>query len=117
MCYTEDVFHAKCNHWSAQPQVYHRCSAADQPDYHYICAEKKTTGSRREESFCKKCSFDAEKTFKDQGMWLSVSNKNGNTVAKKRSKLDGICTEQAGIPDLKDHEQKPLDFLSGRIGL
>jgi hypothetical protein len=117
MCYAEDIFYAKCNHWSAQPQVYHKCGAASQPDYHYTCHEKKTTGSRREDSFCMQCRFDPEKTFENQGTWLSVSNTNGKTVVKERFQLSGIMPERAGTPDLRADQRRPSDFLSGRVGL
>ena len=116
MCYTEDIFHAKCNHWSAQPRIYHKCTAASQPEYHYTCSQKKTTGSRREETFCKKCEFDPEKAFKNNSMWISVSNSNGRTVVKERTHLLGT-SQRSGTPDLRANERRPKGFLSGRVGL
>lgn len=117
MCYLEDIYHAKCNHWSAQPRIYHKCAAASQPDNHYSCSAKKTTGSKREDSFCKKCEFDPEKAFKGQGMWLSVTSSGHQPIAKKRFHLNGTAPQRAGTPDLKANERRPAGFLSGRMGL
>ena len=117
MCYTEDIFHAKCNHWAAQPRVYHKCAAAKHSDFHFSCSAKKTTGSRREESLCKKCEFDSENSFEGKGMWLSISSKKEKILVKQRYRLRGTWAERPGAPDLKVNQRQPEGFLSGRMGL
>ena len=113
MCATEDIFHAKCNHWSAKPRIYHKCSAAKD----YPCSEKKTFSSAREDSLCEQCQNDPEKAFKFKGTYISVSRSNGRMVVKKGVRCSSKPALTLGAVDVKENESLPKGFLSGRVGL
>jgi len=69
MCYVEDVYHTKCNHWAAERRTYHKCPAANVPGYRTECFNRKRCGSAQDDSWCKRCRFDVDK---EKGTWLSV---------------------------------------------
>jgi hypothetical protein len=84
MCYVEDVYHSQCGHWASQPQIYHRCSRVDKAlttienkaIIGRTCYNRKTCGSREEESRCKRCKLaDGEKL--QRGTCMSVFTEGG----------------------------------------
>lgn len=76
MCYLEDIYHTKCGHWSDRPRTYHRCpsgpafSASEPPS---PCYNRKSCGSRSEDSHCKRCRFMESGPPKIRGTYFSVS--------------------------------------------
>ena len=88
MCYVEDVYHARCGHWSNVPQVYHQCARVDSRRTSetsernnstvsgQTCYNRKTCGSRSEDSTCKRCvAADREKL--QRGTCMSVYSAGG----------------------------------------
>jgi hypothetical protein len=79
MCYIEDIYHSQCGHWSSKPQIYHHCSRGDKNlttnENNAIigrtCYNRKTCGSREEDSRCKQCKL-ADREKLQRGTCMSV---------------------------------------------
>lgn len=107
MCYVEDVFHARCGHWSSKPRISHACICAryvERPAYNsrnlhhflrryvtvpYDCKHKQSRGSvLDEETICDQCiarESGRRASERQVGMWLSVyTNSDGSWVETDR---------------------------------
>ena len=91
MCYLEDVYHTKCNHWSDEPRTYHMCAAGgNRKD----CFNKKKYGAVEDDSFCKRCLLHSKDIHgKETGTWMTVysDRETNRVVVKVRCKSSAIA--------------------------
>lgn len=90
MCYVEDIYHSRCGHWASQPQVYHQCARIDKDTASPLsrtddsrsssrtCYNRKTCGSRSEDSVCIRC-VAATRSELHRGTCMSVYSQGGRT--------------------------------------
>ena len=110
MCYVEDIFHTRCNHWAEKPRVFHRCAAAEADHPGSCCSNKKTCGSAEEDSLCRKCA----------SIWLHKLGSGTSVLSVGQDHKTGRVVVIKGEKPASQHkpevqERRPSGFASWRI--